>query len=57
MAVVRWLSSPNLLLQRMTTRQPDDSMIEVAIEAMNYAQELDGAGDAVAEAGSARNEE
>ena len=50
MAVVRWFSSPNLLLQRMTTRQPDDSMIEVAIEAMNYAQELDGAEQAAAEA-------
>ncbi len=50
MAVVRWLSSPNLLLQRMTTRQPDDSMIEVAIEAMNYAQELDGVGQPAAEA-------
>ena len=49
LAIVRWLSSPNLLLQRMTTRQPDDSMIEVAIEAMNYAQELDGAGDAPAD--------
>ncbi len=41
-AVVRALSSPNLLLQKMTTRQPDDGMIEVAIDAMNYVQELDG---------------
>ena len=40
--LVRVLSSPNLLLQRMTTRQPDDGMIEVAIDAMNYVQELDG---------------
>ncbi len=40
-APVRLLSAPNLLLQKMTTRQPDDEMIEVAIEAMNYAQELD----------------
>ena len=56
MAVVRWLSSPNLLLQRMTTRQPDDSMIEVAIEAMNYAQELDGAGDAAGDSDSERRE-
>ena len=49
MAVVRFLSSPNLLLQKMTTRQPDDGMIEVAIDAMNYAQALDGAPEASAE--------
>ena len=57
LAVVRWLSSPNLLLQRMTTREPDDSMIEVAIESMNYALELDGAGHAPVDPDSERNEE
>ena len=39
---VRVLGAPNLLLQNLTTRAPDDSMIEVAIAAMNYALELDG---------------
>jgi uncharacterized protein YqhQ len=33
--VLRLLQSPNLWLQRMTTRDPDDSQIEVAIAAMN----------------------
>ena len=41
--LVRILGSPNLLLQELTTRPPDDDMIEVAIVAMNYALELDGA--------------
>ena len=30
-AVVNLLSRPGLMLQRLTTREPDDSMIEVAI--------------------------
>ncbi len=39
---VRVIGAPNLWLQELTTRPPDDSMIEVAIEAMEYALELDG---------------
>ena len=39
---VRLLGAPNLWLQELTTRPPEDEMIEVAIEAMNYALELDG---------------
>jgi uncharacterized protein YqhQ len=31
--VVRWLLAPSLLLQRLTTREPDDSMLEVALAA------------------------
>lgn len=31
--IVRWLIRPNLALQRLTTREPDGSMLEVAIEA------------------------
>ena len=31
---MRWLIRPNLALQRLTTREPDDSMIEVAISAL-----------------------
>jgi uncharacterized protein YqhQ len=33
--LVRLISSPNLLLQKLTTRQPDDDQIEVAVHAMN----------------------
>jgi uncharacterized protein YqhQ len=38
---VRILGAPNLMLQELTTRVPDDQMIEVAIDAMNYAIALD----------------
>ncbi|MCT4607161.1 MAG: DUF1385 domain-containing protein [Marinisporobacter sp.] len=31
---VRWISYPGLLFQKLTTREPDDSQLEVAIEAM-----------------------
>ncbi|MDO9546034.1 MAG: DUF1385 domain-containing protein, partial [Pelolinea sp.] len=33
--LVRSLSYPNLLLQKLTTREPDDEMIEIAITAFN----------------------
>jgi uncharacterized protein YqhQ len=33
-ALVRWLAAPSMLLQRLTTREPDDSMLEVAIAAL-----------------------
>ena len=41
----RWAQvvfAPNLLLQRLTTNVPDDSMIEVAITAMQEALRMDG---------------
>jgi uncharacterized protein YqhQ len=31
---MRVLSAPNLALQRLTTREPDDGMLEVAITAL-----------------------
>lgn len=31
---MRWLIAPNLALQRLTTREPDDRMVEVAIRAL-----------------------
>ncbi len=34
-SVIKWLVAPNLALQRLTTREPDDSMLEVAITALN----------------------
>ncbi len=45
--VMRWVMGPGLLLQRMTTRQPDDSQVEVAIRAMNGALEADRETEAV----------
>ncbi|MGQ9780479.1 MAG: DUF1385 domain-containing protein [Bacillota bacterium] len=32
--LIRWLSAPGLWLQKLTTREPDDSMVEVAITAL-----------------------
>ncbi|MBI4219756.1 MAG: DUF1385 domain-containing protein [Chloroflexi bacterium] len=39
---VRVITSPNLLLQALTTRPPSDDQIEVAISALNCAIEIDG---------------
>ena len=33
----QFLSAPGLLMQRITTAEPDDAVIEVAIEAMKAA--------------------
>ena len=38
---IRIFNSPNLLLQDLTTRKPDDGMMEVAITAIDYAIALD----------------
>jgi len=38
---IRLINSPNILLQDLTTRQPDDGMMEVAITAINYAIAMD----------------
>jgi Predicted metal-dependent enzyme len=40
--VVRWLLAPGLALQGLTTREPDDSMIECAIAALKRAVNSDG---------------
>jgi uncharacterized protein YqhQ len=40
--LVRWLLIPGLWLQALTTRQPTDSQLEVAIAAMKKALETDG---------------
>ena len=40
--LVRLISTPNLLLQKLTTRWPDDDQIEVAVTAMETALEADG---------------
>ncbi len=38
---VRIFDSPSLMTQKLTTREPDDGQIEVAIRAVEYAMELD----------------
>ncbi len=40
--LTRVLVGPGLALQRLTTREPDDAQVEVAIAAMKGALELDG---------------
>jgi uncharacterized protein YqhQ len=37
--LIRWLIAPNLALQNLTTREPDDTMIEVAIKALETVLE------------------
>lgn len=39
--VVRWLLAPGLALQGLTTREPDDSMIECAIAALKRVMQRD----------------
>ena len=41
--VVRWLSRPSLALQALTTRDPDDSQIEVAFRALREVLAIDEA--------------
>jgi uncharacterized protein YqhQ len=45
--LVRVLTAPGRWLQRLTTREPDDSQLEVAIAALKKAVELDGARETV----------
>jgi uncharacterized protein YqhQ len=45
-AIVRWIVTPGLWLQGLTTRQPDDSQVEVAITALEHVLEADGHVDA-----------
>ncbi len=40
--LVRWIFMPGIWLQSITTRQPDDSMIEVAIVSLQEALRADG---------------
>jgi uncharacterized protein YqhQ len=40
--VLRWFAAPGLWLQKLTTRQPDDGMVEVAIEALKEVLIADG---------------
>jgi uncharacterized protein YqhQ len=42
--IVRWLLAPGLALQGLTTREPDDSMIECAITSLKRVMQRDGLG-------------
>lgn len=46
---IRIITKPNLALQRLTTRQPDDTMVEVAIAAFNNMMTLEKSELAVVE--------
>jgi uncharacterized protein YqhQ len=39
MPVVRWLFAGNLALQKLTTREPDDEQIQVAVAALELARD------------------
>jgi len=41
-AILRAVSYPGLQLQKLTTKEPDDSMVEVALAAFRGALEMDG---------------
>jgi len=43
LAFVRWLIKPNLALQKLTTREPDLQMLEVAIKAFETMREKEQA--------------
>ena len=43
--IVRILLAPGLMLQAMTTKEPDDSQLEAAISALNEVIEIDKAAD------------
>ena len=45
--IVRILLAPGLMLQVMTTREPDDSQRKAAISALNEVIEIDKAADSV----------
>jgi uncharacterized protein YqhQ len=45
--LVRWIVKPNLALQRLTTREPDLAMLEVAIKAFEEMRRLEGDGAVV----------
>lgn len=43
--LVRWLTAPGLLVQRLTTREPDERMLECAIAALEKVLAADGKGN------------
>lgn len=55
--VVRWIGMPNLWLQSLTTAQPDDEMIDVAVSAMRAAMGTVPIESAAADGGEAATEQ
>ena len=55
--LVRWIGMPNLWLQSLTTQQPDDEMIEVAVSAMRVAMGAVPVDSAVADGGQDATEQ
>ena len=55
--LVRIITSPSLLLQRLTTRPPDDAQIEVAVHAMNTVLAADEGRELPVDAGGSNTEE
>ena len=53
-AFIRALIAPNLALQSLTTREPDDSMLEVAIAALKRVLAGEGLSEEVPEAGEVK---
>ena len=41
-SIMKMLTIPGLAFQRLTTREPDDEMIEVAVKAVEEASRLSG---------------
>jgi len=50
--LVRWLIAPGLLLQRLTTKEPEDGMVETAIVALKKVLVADGVLEEDAETGA-----
>jgi len=48
--IARVLMWPNLALQTLTTRQPDDAQVEVALRALREVMEAEGVSVSTAEA-------
>jgi uncharacterized protein YqhQ len=48
--IVRVLLAPGLMLQAITTREPDDSQLEAALSALNEVIEIDKAADSSSDA-------
>ena len=55
--VVKILSVPGLYLQKITTKEPDDSQLEVAIAAINAVLEAEGKKPAAGKAGKEKAQE
>ena len=49
--LVGLITGPSLALQALTTREPEDDQIEIAIEAMKRALEVDDKGISLVESG------